>query len=309
MKIEKSREQQWGLLDRLSTLYLTETCSSTTQPKPFRKLDALSLGVRRWVWRVAFLIYLKTADNRSDGRTCGSFASTVSWPTLCELRGAFAYGRLSLDVCFTSSERLFSKWWETVTLIYPNIVCPALNGWWTNSGRSAGRHASVNLQREGSGHHLSHQMQPANEKHPNSGILHSDHRSGCIQQIFGHYTEEKVHTQTVWEHVRSLQKLHLLFETLLNSDAWKQFFVPCPTMCPTVLLYAGTAEGGAGIDQWANVCGRAGRSSVSRSPPLPFHSSMRPLFTCKMWFSPPCSSHTLKTGTPCYDPALPANIK
>lgn len=95
----------------------------------------------------------------------------------------------------------------------------------------------------------------------------------------------------------------------LNSDAWKQFFMPCPMMCPTVLLYAGTVEGGAGIDQWANVWGSTGRSGVSRTPPLPFHPSMCLLFTCKMWFSPPCSSHTLKTGTPCYDPALPANIK
>lgn len=189
MKIEKSREQQWGLLDRLSTLYLT--CSSTTQPKAYGKLDALLLGGRRWVWRVAFLIYLNAADNRSDGRNSASFASTVSWPALCELRGAFAYGRLSLGVCFTSSERLFSKWWATVTLIYPNPACPTLNGWRTNSRRSAGRHASVGLQREGSGRHLSHQMQPANEKHPNNGILHSDHRSGCILQIFGHYTENK----------------------------------------------------------------------------------------------------------------------
>lgn len=170
MKIEKSREQQWGLLDRLYTLYLTKTCSSTTQPKPFRKLDALLLGGRRWVWRVAFLIYLKAADNRSDGRTCASFALTVSWPALCELRGAFAYGRLSLGVCFASSERLFSKRWATVTLIYPNTACLILNGLCTNNGRSAGRHASVVLQREGSGHHLSHQMQPANEKHPNSGL-------------------------------------------------------------------------------------------------------------------------------------------
>lgn len=54
----------------------------------------------------------------------------------------------------------------------------------------------------------------------------------------------------------------------------------------------------------------SGAAQEGASPaPYPSCSSMCLLFTCKMWVSPPCSNRTLKTGTPCYDSALPANIK
>lgn len=185
------------------------------------------------------------------------------------------------------------------------------------------RHAAVILQWEGSGDHLPHKMRPANEKeraqphHTYSGIFHRDHRSGRILQIFGWltvqkcFTDNEVHSQMVWEHLASLQYHHLSLEAILNleqfSQAWKQvalsyvgvgFYLGLWYAVQCSSMLAVWKEVPAGTSELMSEAARGG-PEVSESPPLPFHFSMRLLFTCKTWSSPPCSNHTLKTGTPC----------
>lgn len=92
---------------------------------------------------------------------------------------------------------------------------------------------------------------------------------------------------------------------MVNRDSCKQVMVLCPCnvakRAPLCRLLRRSHR------TWpVRSCLRRGGAGPA---PFPSCSSMCLLFTCKMWASPPCSNHTFKTDTPCYDPALPANIK
>lgn len=74
-------------------------------------------------------------------------------------------------------------------------------------------------------------------------------------------------------------------------------FLSGPMICCTKFLYVRERrEVPAGTSELMSEAARAGPES--QSPPLPLHFWMSLLFTCKTWASPPCSNHTLKTGTP-----------
>ena len=130
------------------------------------------------------------------------------------MTGSFAYGRLS---CRCSSTCLFSKdqaadlylskCLPLIWIVYNIVQSPA-------SLVQEDRRAAVILQWEGRGDHLPHKLKRANETAQShltySRMFHKDHRGGCFLWIFGWmavqkcFADNKVHSQTVWEHLASL---------------------------------------------------------------------------------------------------------
>lgn len=156
------------------------------------------------------------------------------------------------------------------------------------------------LQRVASGRHLLQQMQQTNSL-----------RVGQRSQGF----------RREWMHPVDMQKLHRkdykasevtpLTSSLHEYGAKSEYMqpgygampLPCVQWCS--LVQSRWAEPSSLTGEIMSGAAQAGASPA----PFPSCSSMCLLFTCKMWVSPPCSNRTLKTGTPCYGPALPANIK
>lgn len=186
------------------------------------------------------------------------------------------------------------------------------------------KHAAVILQWEGSGDHLPHKISQAKETQHSlvtstvgyfTGITRVGASCGylddtqhknvslttrCTVGLFGNILHP--FNAIIICHLRNLNLEQC-------SHEWKQVVVS--------YLGAGTYLGQwhavqccsmlavwwevlPGTSELMSEAARGGPEvSERQSPPLPFPFSMCLLFTCKTWASPPCSNHTLKTGTPC----------
>lgn len=185
------------------------------------------------------------------------------------------------------------------------------------------KHAAVIVQWEGSGDHLPHKISCAKETQHSlvtrtvgyfTGITRVGAACGYLDDIQHRNVSQTTRCTVGWFgnilHPFNAIICHLRILILEQcSHAWKQVVLSylsagfylgqwyVAQCCSMLAVWREVLPGTSELMSEATWGGPELRER--QSPPLPFLFSMCLLFTCKTWASPPCSNHTLKTGTPC----------